>query len=83
MDKKSLILADEKLDITKDIIKIVREVDSSVIHPYYEVEFDDIKEFVDGTKVQSQYYIELNPKDFSSYYYRGIAKDNLEDYQCN
>ena len=48
---------------TKDIVKIVREVDSSVIHPYYEVEFDDIKEFVDGTKVQSQYYIELNPKD--------------------
>ena len=44
---------------TKDIVKIVREVDSSVIHPYYEVEFDDIKEFVDGTKVQSQYYVEL------------------------
>jgi hypothetical protein len=48
---------------TKDIIKIAREVDTSVDHPYYEINFDDVKDFIDGTKVQSQYYIKLNPKD--------------------
>jgi len=48
---------------TKDIIKIVREVDTNVNHPYYEIPFDDVQEFIDGTKVQSQYYVKLNPKD--------------------
>ena len=48
---------------TKDIIKIVREVDTTVNHPYYEIPFDDVQEFIDGTKVQSQYYVKLNPKD--------------------
>ena len=48
---------------TKDIIKIVREVDDTLNHPYYEIPFDDVKEFIDGTKVQSQYYVKLNPKD--------------------
>ena len=48
---------------TKDIIKIVREVDDTLNHPYYEIAFDDVSEFIDGTKVQSQYYVKLNPKD--------------------
>ena len=48
---------------TKDIIKIVREVDVNLEHPYYEILFDDVKDFIDGTKVQSQYYVKLNPKD--------------------
>lgn len=48
---------------TKDIVKIVREVDNTLNHPYYEVAFDDVSEFIDGTKVQSQYYVKLNPKD--------------------
>ena len=48
---------------TKDIIKIVREVDDTLNHPYYEIAFDDVREFIDGTKVQSQYYVKLNPKD--------------------
>tara|TARA_Y100000592_G_scaffold12035_1_gene16906 strand:- start:1015 stop:1629 length:615 start_codon:yes stop_codon:yes gene_type:complete len=48
---------------TKDIIKIIREVDSNLNDPYFEVSYDDIKDFIEGTKVQSQYYIELNPKD--------------------
>ena len=48
---------------TKDIVKIAREVESDVQHPYYEIAFDDVREFIDGTKVQSQYYVKLNPKD--------------------
>lgn len=48
---------------TKDIVKIAREVDTNVNHPYYEIPFDDVQEFIDGTKVQSQYYVKLNPKD--------------------
>ena len=48
---------------TKDIVKIVREVDDTLNHPYYEISFDDVSEFIDGTKVQSQYYVKLNPKD--------------------
>ena len=48
---------------TKDIIKIVREIDNNFNHPFYEVPFDDVREFIDGTKVQSQYYVKLNPKD--------------------
>ena len=48
---------------TKDIVKIVREVDNTLNHPYYEIAFDDVSEFIDGTKVQSQYYVKLNPKD--------------------
>ena len=48
---------------TKDIIKIVREVDSKLNDPYFEIPYEDIKEFIDGAKVQSQYYVELNPKD--------------------
>lgn len=48
---------------TKDIVKIAREVESNVQHPYYEIAFDDVREFIDGTKVQSQYYVKLNPKD--------------------
>ena len=48
---------------TKDIIKIVREVDVNLEHPYYEILFDDVKDFIEGTKVQSQYYVKLNPKD--------------------
>ena len=48
---------------TKDIIKIVREIDNTLNHPYYEIAFDDVSEFIDGTKVQSQYYVKLNPKD--------------------
>lgn len=48
---------------TKDIVKIAREVESNVNHPYYEISFDDVREFIDGTKVQSQYYVKLNPKD--------------------
>lgn len=48
---------------TKDIIKIAREVESTVDHPYYEIPFEDVKDFIDGTKVQSQYYVKLNPKD--------------------
>lgn len=48
---------------TKDIVKIVREVDDTLNHPYYEIAFDDVSEFIDGTKVQSQYYVKLNPKD--------------------
>ena len=50
---------------TKDIIKIVREVDTNLNEPYYEIAYDDVKDFVEGTKVQSQYYIKLNPNDFS------------------
>ena len=48
---------------TKDIVKIAREVEATVDHPYYEIPFDDVKDFIDGTKVQSQYYVKLNPKD--------------------
>ena len=48
---------------TKDIVKIVREVDDTLNHPYYEIAFDDVSEFIDGTKVQSQYYVKLHPKD--------------------
>jgi len=48
---------------TKDIVKIAREVEPDVQHPYYEIAFDDVREFIDGTKVQSQYYVKLNPKD--------------------
>ena len=48
---------------TKDIIKIAREVEEHTNHPYYEIPFDDVREFIDGTKVQSQYYVKLNPKD--------------------
>ena len=48
---------------TKDIVKIAREVESNVQHPYYEIAFDDVREFINGTKVQSQYYVKLNPKD--------------------
>jgi len=48
---------------TKDIVKIAREVESTVDHPYYEIPFKDVKDFIDGTKVQSQYYVKLNPKD--------------------
>lgn len=48
---------------TKDIVKIAREVESDVQHPYYEIAFDDVREFINGTKVQSQYYVKLNPKD--------------------
>jgi len=48
---------------TKDIVKIAREVESTVDHPYYEIPFEDVKDFIDGTKVQSQYYVKLNPKD--------------------
>jgi len=48
---------------TKDIIKIVREVDTNLNDPYYEIAYDDVKDFIDGTKVQSQYYVKLNPKD--------------------
>jgi len=48
---------------TKDIVKIAREVEPTVQHPYYEIPFDDVREFIDGTKVQSQYYVKLNPKD--------------------
>jgi len=48
---------------TKDIIKIAREVEEHTNHPYYELPFDDVREFIDGTKVQSQYYVKLNPKD--------------------
>ena len=48
---------------TKDIVKIAREVEPNVQHPYYEIAFDDVREFIDGTKVQSQYYVKLNPKD--------------------
>jgi len=48
---------------TKDIIKIAREVESTVDHPYYEIPFEDVKDFIDGAKVQSQYYVKLNPKD--------------------
>ena len=48
---------------TKDIIKIVREIDNNFNHPFYKVPFDDVREFIDGTKVQSQYYVKLNPKD--------------------
>jgi hypothetical protein len=48
---------------TKEIIKIAREVESNVKHPYYEIPFEDVKDFIDGTKVQSQYYVKLNPKD--------------------
>jgi len=48
---------------TKDIIKIVREVDSKLNDPYFEITYNEIKDFIDGTKVPSQYYVELNPKD--------------------
>ena len=48
---------------TKDIVKIAREIEPNVQHPYYEIAFDDVREFIDGTKVQSQYYVKLNPKD--------------------
>ena len=48
---------------TKDIIKIIREVDANLNDPYYEIAYDDVKDFIDGTKVQSQYYVKLNPKD--------------------
>ena len=48
---------------TKDIIKIARQVEENTNHPYYELPFDDVREFIDGTKVQSQYYVKLNPKD--------------------
>ena len=48
---------------TKDIIKIIREVDVNLNDPYYEIAYDDVKDFIDGTKVQSQYYVKLNPKD--------------------
>ena len=48
---------------TKDIIKIIREVDINLNDPYYEIAYDDVKDFIDGTKVQSQYYVKLNPKD--------------------
>jgi len=48
---------------TKEIIKIAREVESNVKHPYYEIPFEDVRDFIDGTKVQSQYYVKLNPKD--------------------
>tara|TARA_B100001057_G_scaffold500107_1_gene613568 strand:+ start:2826 stop:3440 length:615 start_codon:yes stop_codon:yes gene_type:complete len=48
---------------TKDIIKIIREVDTNLNDPYYEIAYDDVKDFIDGTKVQSQYYVKLNPKD--------------------
>ena len=48
---------------TKEIIKIAREVESNVKHPYYEIPFEDVRYFIDGTKVQSQYYVKLNPKD--------------------
>jgi hypothetical protein len=48
---------------TKDIIKIIREVDTNLNDPYYEIAYDDVKDIIDGTKVQSQYYVKLNPKD--------------------
>ena len=32
---------------TKDIIKIVREVDSKLNDPYFEIPYEDIKEFID------------------------------------
>ena len=48
---------------TKDIIKIARQVEENTNHPYYELPFDDVREFIDGAKVQSQYYVKLNPKD--------------------
>ena len=48
---------------TKDIIKIAREVEEQTKHPYYEISFDDVRDFIEGTKVQSQYYVKLNPKD--------------------
>ncbi len=48
---------------TKDIIKIVREVDNKLNDPYFEITYNEIKDFIDGTKVPSQYYVELNPKD--------------------
>lgn len=48
---------------TKDIVRIAREIEPDVQHPYYEIAFDDVREFIDGTKVQSQYYVKLNPKD--------------------
>lgn len=48
---------------TKDIIKIFHEVDNTTNDPYFKVEYDDVKDFIEGVKVQSQYYIELNPKD--------------------
>lgn len=48
---------------TKEIIKIAREVESNVKHPYYEIPFENVRDFIDGTKVQSQYYVKLNPKD--------------------
>ncbi len=48
---------------TKDIVKISREVEAETHHPYYEIPFEDVKDFIDGSKVQSQYYVKLNPKD--------------------
>ena len=48
---------------TKDIVKITRDIDDTLNHPYYEIPFEDVSEFIDGTKVQSQYYVKLNPKD--------------------
>jgi len=48
---------------TKDIIKIFHGIDKTTNDPYFEVEYEDVKDFIEGVKVQSQYYIELNPKD--------------------
>ena len=31
--------------------------------------FEDVREFIDGTKVQSQYYVKLNPKDPDDFSY--------------
>ena len=48
---------------TKDIIKIFHKVDNTTNEPYFKVEYEDVKDFIEGVKVQSQYFIELNPKD--------------------
>ena len=60
MSKKRILYYDLE---TKDIIKIAREVEEHTKHPYYEISFDDVRDFIEGTKVQSQYYVKLNPKD--------------------
>ena len=63
---------------TKDIVKIVREVDDTLNHPYYEIAFDDVSEFIDGTKVQSQYYVKLNPKDPTDFFIIEEKSNNCE-----
>ena len=48
---------------TKDIIKIIREVDSKLNDPYFEITYDEIKDFIDGTKVSAPLDITTIPSD--------------------